>query len=372
MNIRLIGTIIGVFLIYNLLTFYIGWNGWVWLRVALQLEQPIIYAIVILIVAYSYLIGRLGPHFFIFRIIGSYWMALVQYALLLFPIANLVVWLLQFTTIPNETVIFWTGSLLITVLLLIFSIGTFNAYQPIIRTYHIQLPKQAGHFNKLRIAMASDMHFGYLSGKTHLQRLVKRIKQIEPDLILLPGDIIDDDPEPFIRKKMGDDMKELKAPLGTFGVLGNHEYYGGKIPEYLKEMEANDVKILLDDVILIKNSFYLIGRKDRTEKERMKLDALMKNVDKTLPIVMMDHQPNHLDQAEEAGVDLMLCGHTHRGQMTPNHLITKKIYELDWGYKKKNQLHAIVSSGFGFWGPPLRLGSRSEILQIEVEFNQGL
>ncbi|TWI59699.1 hypothetical protein IQ10_00119 [Halalkalibacter nanhaiisediminis] len=370
MNIRLLGTMIGVFLVYNLLTFYIGWNGWVWLHTTFQLENAMIYALVVLILAYGYFIGKIGPRFLFFKIIGSYWMALVQYALLIFPLANLVVWLFQFTTISQETIIFWTGIVVMTTLLFIFSLGTFNAYQPIIRTYKIQLTKQAGSFNKLRIAMASDMHFGYLSGKSHLQRLIKNVHQIQPDLILLPGDIIDDEPEPFIRKKMGDDMKQLKAPLGTFGILGNHEYYGGKIPEYLKEMESTDIKILLDDVILIKDSFYLIGRRDRTEKDRLELETLMKNVDKTLPVIMMDHQPYHLDQAEEAGVDIMLSGHTHRGQMAPNHLITKRIFELDWGYMKKHHLHTIVSSGFGFWGPPLRIGSRSEIVQIDIEFIQ--
>jgi len=81
---------------------------------------------------------------------------------------------------------------------------------------------------------------------------------------------------------------------------------------------------------------------------------------------MMDHQPAELTQAMESGIDLIVSGHTHRGQMAPNHFITKRVFELDWGYKQKEQLHAIVSSGYGFWGPPLRLGSRSEVVYIEV------
>jgi hypothetical protein len=84
----------------------------------------------------------------------------------------------------------------------------------------------------------------------------------------------------------------------------------------------------------------------------------------------MDHQPLELVQAAENGADLMLSGHTHRGQMAPNHLITRRIFELDWGYLKKSQLHAFVSSGFGFWGPPLRIGSRSEILLINITFTK--
>ena len=82
----------------------------------------------------------------------------------------------------------------------------------------------------------------------------------------------------------------------------------------------------------------------------------------------MDHQPYHLDKAADAGADVMLSGHTHRGQMAPNHLITRRLFELDWGYLRKGNLHAIVSSGFGTWGPPIRLGSRSEIIELTIHF----
>ena len=82
----------------------------------------------------------------------------------------------------------------------------------------------------------------------------------------------------------------------------------------------------------------------------------------------MDHQPYQLDIAEAAGADVMLSGHTHRGQIAPNHLFTRRIFELDWGYLRKGNLHAIVSSGFGTWGPPIRLGSQSEIIELTIHF----
>jgi predicted MPP superfamily phosphohydrolase len=216
--------------------------------------------------------------------------------------------------------------------------------------------------------MASDMHFGRLSGLRHVHRLVRKVNELKPDLILLPGDIIDDDPTPFINKKMGEVMKDLSAPLGVFGVLGNHEYYGGEIPKFLQEMERNGITILMDEVIKIADSFYLAGRKDKTERNRQSIEELLTEYDRSLPLIMMDHQPAEITQAQENQVDLLLSGHTHRGQMAPNHLITKRIFENDWGHLQKNQLHSIVSSGFGFWGPPLRIGSRSEIIQIHLTF----
>jgi predicted MPP superfamily phosphohydrolase len=98
------------------------------------------------------------------------------------------------------------------------------------------------------------------------------------------------------------------------------------------------------------------------------VDQLVKGLDQTKPIIMMDHQPYDLDIAQASGIDLLLAGHTHRGQLAPAHLITGMIYENDWGYLQKGDLHSLVSSGFGTWGPPLRLGSRSEVFVINVEF----
>jgi hypothetical protein len=220
----------------------------------------------------------------------------------------------------------------------------------------------------LSIAVASDMHFGRLSGVAHLKRLVKKVKSINPDLILLPGDIIDDELEPFIQKNMGSIMSELKAPLGVYGVLGNHEYYGGQIPQFIEQMKNINIKIMMDEFLTIEDSFHLLGRKDKTDKARMTFEELLSGIDRSYPIIAMDHQPSEIKQAQENGIDVLFSGHTHRGQMAPNHFITRKMYELDWGYLKKEQLHTFVSSGFGFWGPPMRIGSRSEILQIEITF----
>ena len=164
-------------------------------------------------------------------------------------------------------------------------------------------------------------------------------------------------------------MKDLTAPLGVYGVLGNHEYYGRTIPQFLKEMERVGVTMLLDEIVKVEDSFFLVGRKDKTDSKRKTMEELLAKIDPSLPIIVMDHQPSELKEAEKSGADLILSGHTHRGQMAPNHLITRKVFELDWGYLKKNQLHAIVSSGYGFWGPPLRIGSRSEVVLIEVSFS---
>lgn len=369
---RIVFRILLFLFIYTSLAFYISWNGWIWLHSVIGLQEKWVYGSIAGLLFYSYIIGRGVKGLSFFKIIGSYLFAVLQYSLLLLPITNLIVLLLIAIGLSEDTVITWAGAIILLLFTSIFIFGTFNAYSPVVRSYFITIAKKSNHRSNLRIAMASDMHFGVLSGLSHLRRLVKGVNELQPDIILLPGDIIDDDLEPFINKNMGEVMKELVAPLGVYGVLGNHEYYGRAIPEFIKEMERIGVTILQDEVTKVDDSFYLVGRKDKTDSNRKPIEKLLDSIEPTFPIIMMDHQPAQIKQAEKSGVDLLLSGHTHRGQMAPNHLITRKVFELDWGYRQFTQLHAIVSSGFGFWGPPIRIGSRSEIVLIDVRFVESI
>ncbi|MGN1385617.1 MAG: metallophosphoesterase [Bacillus sp. (in: firmicutes)] len=354
---------------YSLITFYIGWNGWVWLQSFSSVDSAGLYAFIVAALAYTYFLGQRFPTVLIFRIIGAYWFGFLQYSLMLLPISDLAVWLLDFTAINKTAAIFVVGFITVAAYIVIFILGSYNAYRPSISYYSLQIPKKTNR-KTLKIAMASDMHFGGLSGKSHLKRLVRMMNEIEPDLVLMPGDIVDDDSVFYKKKNMSEEMKKLKAPIGVYGVIGNHEVYGyGRdISMFVEEMKQSNVVILMDEVLKIEDSFYLIGRKDKTVRRRNSFEELLENLDKSMPIIAMDHQPTDLQAAADGGVDLLVCGHTHRGQMAPNHLVTRRMYEVDWGYKQKGSMHTIVSSGFGFWGPPLRLGSQSEIVEIEVTF----
>jgi uncharacterized protein len=369
MKIKIVLLITTFLFIYTALSFYIGWNIWVWLHHTLGFQSKWILGLCLGIISYSYVIGHFLKKWPFFKIIGSYWFAFFQYSILIFPFIDAIDWILLSESISIHSIMVWSGMIVLFLFAALFIYGTYNAYSPVVRTYSISIPKFGGRHSELRIAMASDMHFGTLSGLSHVHRLVKKVNQLHPDIILMPGDIIDDDPELFIRKKMGNIMKDLSAPLGVYGILGNHEYYGGGIPNFLKEMERNGITILQDQIVEIDKTFYLAGRKDKTDQNRLSIKDLLQNCDQNVPIIMMDHQPTDIKHAEENYVDILLSGHTHRGQLAPNHLFTKKLFELDWGYMQKSQLHTIVSSGFGFWGPPLRIGSRSEIVSINISFN---
>ncbi|MFA9556392.1 metallophosphoesterase [Evansella sp. AB-rgal1] len=368
MKLRTLLNIIGALSVYNIIVFYIGWNGWVWLQTITNDVNLPIYTIIILLLAYGFMIDRYIHFTNFFKIIGSYWIALVQYSLLVLPIANITALLLRFSPYDQELITFWTGIVTLITFTVIFTYGAVQAYSPIIRKYEITIPKQSKDQQSLRIAMASDMHFGLLSGRAHAQRLVDCVNKIKPDLILLAGDIVDDDPKEFQAKKMDAILKQMDAPLGKYGVLGNHEYYGKQIPEFVAAMKEINITILQDEIIQLENNVTIVGRKDKTDRKRQSIEELLQDTDKNTPIILLDHQPLELEQAMNQGVDISLSGHTHRRQMWPNHIFTRRIFELDYGYKHKNQLHAFVSSGFGFWGPPVRLGSRSEVLQIDIKF----
>ncbi|MBM7563852.1 metallophosphoesterase [Paenibacillus sacheonensis] len=300
--------------------------------------------------------------------VGSYWLAVFEYAVLLLPFADLAAWLLRSQSVPPADAIMSVGTSVIVILLVIMLRGSWNAWSPIVRKHEVELSKTAGEWKELHIAVASDLHLGTTVGKRHLARLVRRVNELQPDLVLLPGDVLDDDVEPFIRRQYGHQLAQMQATLGVYAVLGNHEYYGGGIETYVPAMSELQMPVLLDEALLLGDSFYLIGRKDKTDRSRASVAELTAGLDSGKPWILMDHQPSALREIADSGVDLSLSGHTHRGQMAPNHWITRRIFELDWGYKQIGRLHAFVSSGFGTWGPPIRIGSRSEILSITVRF----
>ncbi|WP_138754778.1 metallophosphoesterase [Paenibacillus sinopodophylli] len=379
MKFRFIAIIFGVLLVYSGISFYIGWNGWLFLSTLLKLESAGWYTLFLCLIAYAYLIGRaayrtpLRPVAEAFKIIGSYWFAVLEYAVLILPPANVLALILKAAGVNSDIYIIGVGSIALLLMAVLLLRGSWNAWSPVIRTYQVTVPKPAGELKKLTIAMASDLHLGNIVGNKHLKRLVRTIDQIKPDLILLPGDILDDDIEPYLRKNMSSELGKLNAPLGVYAVTGNHEYIGRKVPEFIKAMDEIGIRVLMDESALVADSFYLIGRKDKASAGfgadgRMTIRDLISPLDQSKPLIMLDHQPSDIAKAAENGIDISVSGHTHRGQMMPNHLITRRLFELDWGYLKKGGLHAIVSSGFGTWGPPVRIGSRSEVVHIEVEF----
>ncbi|MFC0328929.1 metallophosphoesterase [Paenibacillus sepulcri] len=377
----MIGTIAAVLGIFVGLQWYIGWNGSVFLSALTDSYSGALYWTCFWIIALSYIISRLlervipGPLPRGLKWIGSYWFAVFEYSVILLPLADLAVWAQRSASVSRDTAVLSAGAVYFVILIAILARGSWNAWNPVVRQYSVVVNKQAGDLKQLRIAAASDLHLGTIVGTRYLKVLVERINQLKPDIVLLPGDVIDDDVEPFRRLDLGSVMKGFKSCYGTYAVLGNHEYIGGKKEEFIALMDKAGIPVLTDQTLKIADSFYLVGRKDKAAQSvrtgrsgRLPIKELIAELDHSLPLILLDHQPSSIGEAADSGIDVSLHGHTHRGQMAPNHLLTRRIFELDWGYLHKGRLHAIVSSGYGTWGPPIRIGSRSEILDITISF----
>lgn len=349
------------FILYNAIVYYLGWNVYHWLHVAFHVSSPIVFSVIWLYIAYSIVLSNINERFRITKVVSCYWIILMEYGLLLFPIANLLLWFF-----PSFHMI-WVGYIIFSIFVLIIIFGSYMAYSPIIRTKTIQIRKHNKDQKNFRMVIASDFHLGILSNKRLLQKFVTRSNAAKPDIVFLVGDIVDDHPYWYKAYQMDEVMKTLNATYGIYGVLGNHEYYGKQIPLFIDEMKKSGVTILQDETICVANTFYVTGREDKTNKDRKSLEQLSNTVDSQFPWIVMDHTPSDLETPVNLGVDVHLSGHTHLGQMWPNQWMTRKVFELDYGYLLKKSTHIIVSSGFGFWGPPIRTNSRSEMWVVDVE-----
>ncbi|RJP67692.1 MAG: metallophosphoesterase [Ignavibacteriales bacterium] len=373
-----------VFTIYGLVNYYIFIRGWQAIPKDSQVRTY--YLVIFLFLALAFIIGRVLENYYlssfsnVFVWVGSFWLGLMVYLLLSVIVIDIFRILNHFTGIfpsfifndyPKTKQI--TAAVVLSVSLILIIAGRINALTPKIEKLDLKINKTVNSQREWNIVLASDIHMGTLIGNSHLDKLVNITNSFNPDIVLFAGDIIDEDLGPVIKQDLGATLKNIKSKYGIYAITGNHEFIGGVEPA-VKYLTEHGINVLRDSSVKIENSFYLVGREDRStnqfaHKKRKTLAEIMENVDKKFPIIMMDHQPFGLNEAVENGVDLQLSGHTHHGQLWPFNYITEMVYELSWGYKKKGNTHFYVSSGFGGWGPPLKVGSRSEIVNIKLQFN---
>lgn len=369
--------------VYGLINYYIFVRGWQAFPEGSALRK--IYLFSFLILSLAYIAGRLSERYLPpwagsgMIWVGSYWLAAMLYFLMIVALLDAIRLLNHFLPFyPNfitaQYVIAkqWIAGIAIAVVGIVIALGSVNALNPKIRTIELTLPKKQAVLPSLNIVMASDIHLGTMVCQGRLKRIVDTINSLNPDVILLPGDVIDEDLAPVIRLNLGETLKKLKARFGIYAVTGNHEYIGGVEPA-VNYLDAHGIQELRDSAVTIGGSICIVGREDISGnrargKKRKTLQEILATTQRTLPVILMDHQPFHLEEAEQAGVDLQISGHTHNGQMWPFNYITRKVYELDWGYLKKGNTHYYVSCGVGTWGPPVRIGNTPEIVDIRLRF----
>jgi predicted MPP superfamily phosphohydrolase len=369
------------------LTIYIFTNLYIFLKGYRAVPDSgsfrLIYTIIYIVLASTFIAGKFleRNHSSVFtdilNIIGGFWMAFMLYAFLTLLISDILSPILRLTGLlsVNDLPQYKKWSYLITLALStgLITFGFINAVLPVVRKYDIVINKPAGDLKSFRIAAVSDIHLGSIIRKRSIKKLSVMLKQIDPDVVFLLGDIVDGEIGPVLRDDL---LKYFTCPKcrdGLFAITGNHEFIGGAATT-IPYIEKNGIRILKDEVVTIDGGIQIIGRIDRdgsrfNGQERLPVRELMKQVDITRPVILLDHQPLKLKDAADAGIDLQLSGHTHNGQMWPLNYITAMIYELSYGYKKIDNSQFIVSSGFGIWGPRVRSGSRPEVLEINITFS---
>ncbi|MDO5294608.1 MAG: metallophosphoesterase [bacterium] len=263
------------------------------------------------------------------------------------------------------------GLLVLFLSLLVTVYGYYNSVNTRVTEYSVSIEEKQPLQEELKIIMISDTHVGTAIKEKQIDELVEKVNSRKPDLVCLVGDIVDENSPEGLIEYAYQAFGRLESKYGTFFVIGNHELYMEQ--NYLqiaKGFKKYGIIPLLDQTYLVDNKFYIAGRLDydlvREGGKRKTVQQLLKGVDTTKPVILLDHQPEQYEEAKEAGVDLMLSGHTHNGQLYPGNYIILLGNESGYGYEQQESLHTIVSSGVGTWGFPMRVGSKSEIVEITV------
>ena len=346
--------------------------------------------------ASSFIVGFFLP-FRSIKIVGHYWLGVVQYILLFVMWFDLIRIILLKWKLINEKIIHARKTFILVGILCFLVVGAFSTYgvihakKIVVNSYQVQIDKKVDKFSNLKVALVSDLHFGYNSSLSHVKKMVKLINESDPDVVVIAGDIFDNSYEAIYKPdKIIQEIKKIKTKYGVYAVYGNHDIdekiLAGFTFSWKKNKNLNDprmtsflekanVKLLRDESLLIDDSFYLVGRIDyhkygmKVEK-RKTIEELVSSFDKSKPIILIDHEPYELEEIAKVGVDLDLSGHTHNGQMFPSNVFIKFIWKNPHGLLKVDNMYSAVSSGVGVYGPNMRVGTTAEVMVLDLSFKK--
>ncbi|MDO4296984.1 MAG: metallophosphoesterase [Lachnospiraceae bacterium] len=326
--------------------------------------------------------------------ISNYWFGTLMYLLILMLVTELIriLFLLfhhQKILTPVSAPALRIGGAVILVLTVLISIYGICHANHIKRTsYKVSVSKESS-LPGLKIALVADLHLGYSVNDRQISQMVRMINSMQPDLIVLAGDIFDNDFDTVQNpEQIRNTLLQMKSTYGAYACWGNHDIdelilagftfaKGDKTirsdPRMDQFLEDSGIRLLTDQSILIDNAFYLTGRRDLSTEEKSGLvrstpAELAAGLDSSLPMIVIDHQPAELQELADAGFDLDLSGHTHDGQLFPGTLVTRLRWENSCGMLEKDRMTSIVTSGVGVWGPAMRVGTDCEVVEICINF----
>lgn len=290
----------------------------------------------------------------VYYLLSAIWIGIFAYlffASVLYGLLTLV--------LPKST---YVGGLLIVAALATSVYGVIHARKLIVTRNEVSLPNLPPSWRGRTAVWISDIHLGQLHGLSFAQKIVAEIASISPDIIFVGGDLYDGTGAPDI-PELTTPLKKLSAPLGTYFITGNHEEYGNRA-EFLKAVSSVGMRVLDDEMVII-DGLQLIGvdyqRAAKADDFAQILARL--SIDPHKPSLLLKHEPKDLSVAYAAGISFQISGHTHQGQMWPFGYLAELTYKgYSYGLKRYKDMQIYVSSGTGTWGPPMRVGTDSEIV----------
>ena len=326
----------------------------------------------------------------VMKLIGNYWLGVLLYVLLAVIAADLLRlllgYVLPFKHIFVTTQLHRIAGCVCALVILIASIwGVVNARIIHVTPYDVTVDKTVEGMDEMKVVLVADLHLGYNIGEKQMQQMVDRINEQDADLVVIAGDIFDNEWEAVeAPETIAATLRSIRSKYGVYACYGNHDLdekiLAGFTFETKEERIADrrfgefldraKIHLLEDDVVCIDDAFYLARRKDpdrirKTQETRDTPSELLTGLDQSLPVFVIDHQPSELTELAEAGADLDLGGHTHDGQLFPGNIFTGLMWENACGMKKVGDMYSIVTSGVGLWGPPMRIGTKAEVVIID-------
>lgn len=281
---------------------------------------------------------------------------------------------------PKKRKIYYAGVTAIIITIVYMSWGWYQAHNVWQKDYTIHTDKAVG---SIKLALIADSHTGTTFDGEGFAEHVKAIQAQDPDAVLIAGDFVDDDTSLIDMKKCCEALGTLDTKYGVYYVFGNHDkgYYASERRGYdgddiIAELEKNGVAVLQDETVVLGDSFYIIGRQDLSEVtdrggSRADIEDLVKDLDDDKYQIVMDHQPADYANEKASGVDLVLSGHTHGGQ-----LFLIKLFQEITGMGGNDQIYGlenidgsdfIVTSGISDWAIKFKTGCRSEYVIIDIQ-----
>ncbi|MCX6833295.1 MAG: metallophosphoesterase [candidate division Zixibacteria bacterium] len=241
--------------------------------------------------------------------------------------------------------------------------GLWSAANPRVTEITVPIRNLPSSWEGRRIAQISDVHLGAINRTEFMKHIVEEVNSVNPDMVVITGDLFDGVGDDL--RKLVHPLAELHPPLGTFFITGNHETYHG-VDSCIAALDNLPIKVLRNEIVDL-DGVQLLGIEYPLREQKIVLDTILQRLQPGKPTIALFHIPSGVEVFKKYGVNLLLCGHTHVGQMWPFNYITHSVYHgYDYGLKTDGDFSIYTNSGAGSWGPPYRTNVRPEVAVVTV------